>query len=145
MAAPQPGNRRRAVLPNVQDPGPTEGGAGFRYLLANPDFRLIWFAQVAAQLADPGSTLHFLRMLIALRKATPALGGRADTRVVCADYPFTYVRGGSHLVVVNPRRERASVTVPGAADSRELLTQGVTIAGDTVTVDGFGYGVFALV
>jgi glycosidase len=100
---------------------------------------------VAAQRDDPNSTLHLVRKLIALRKATPALGGRADTQVVCAEYPFAYIRGGSHLVVVNPREAQATVTVAGAADSRELLAEGVAVDGDTITVDGFGYGVLALV
>jgi len=86
-----------------------------------------------------------VRKLIALRKATPALGGRADTQVVCAEYPFAYIRGGSHLVVVNPREAQATVTVAGAAESRELLAEGVAVDGDTITVDGFGYGVLALV
>jgi maltose alpha-D-glucosyltransferase/alpha-amylase len=99
---------------------------------------------VAAQLVDEGSTLHLVRTLIALRKAAPALGGRADTQVVCADYPFAYIRGGSHLVVVNPGRARTTVTVTGAADSRVLFGEGVAVEGDTITVDGFGYGVLSL-
>ncbi len=99
---------------------------------------------VAAQHADPASTLNLVRRLIALRKATPALGARADTRVVCPGYPFAYVRGGSHLVVVNPRKAQATVTVGGAARARALLAAGIAITGDTVTVDGFGYGVFSL-
>ncbi len=104
---------------------------------------------VAAQRDDPRSTLHLLRRLIALRKATPALGGRAGTRVVHDGYPFAYVRGDSHLVVVNPRRDAATVTVAGAAGARSLLAEGVALdgerlSGDAVTVAGFGYGVFAL-
>jgi maltose alpha-D-glucosyltransferase/alpha-amylase len=88
--------------------------------------------------------LHLVRELIALRKATPALGGRADTEVVCPDYPFAYVRGGTHLVVVNPRKETASVKFAGAAGATALLARGVTIEGIRVTVDGFGFGVLAL-
>ena len=99
---------------------------------------------VAAQLVDQSSTLHLVRALIALRKATPALGGRTEPQVVCADYPFAYIRGGSHLVVVNPRRAPATVTVPGVADSRALLGKGIAVEDDTITVDGFGYGVLAL-
>src|ERR671924_414753 len=33
-------------------PAPDAASPGFRYLLGQRDFRLIWFAQVAAQLAD---------------------------------------------------------------------------------------------
>jgi MFS family permease len=42
-----------------------EAGGGFRYLLANRDFRLIWFAQVAAQLAD--KFLMFSLIILAYR------------------------------------------------------------------------------
>ncbi len=42
-----------------------EEGAGFRYLLANRDFRLIWIAQVAAQLAD--KFLMFSLIILAYR------------------------------------------------------------------------------
>ena len=51
---------------------------------------------------------------------------------------------GSHLVVVNPREERASVEVSGAKGATVLFGQGVTIEGNDVTVDGFGYAVLAL-
>ncbi|HEY4027320.1 MAG TPA: MFS transporter [Candidatus Dormibacteraeota bacterium] len=40
-------------------------GGGFRYLLSNRDFRLIWFAQVAAQLAD--KFLMFSLIILAYR------------------------------------------------------------------------------
>jgi len=44
----------------------TDGqGAGFRSLLANRDFRLIWFAQIAAQLAD--KFLMFSLIILAYR------------------------------------------------------------------------------
>ena len=42
-----------------------EQGTGFRYLLANRDFRLVWFAQVAAQLAD--KFLMFSLIVLAYR------------------------------------------------------------------------------
>jgi maltose alpha-D-glucosyltransferase/alpha-amylase len=64
--------------------------------------------------------------------------------VVSAGYPLAYVRGGSHLVVVNPRAERAGVEVPGAAGAAVLFGRGVTIEGNDVTVDGSGYAVLAL-
>ena len=85
-----------------------------------------------------------MRRLFALRKATPALGGRAGTRVLSAGYPFAYLRDGSHLVVVNPRREAATATVAGACGATTLFADGITIEGNTVIVDGFGYGVLAL-
>jgi maltose alpha-D-glucosyltransferase/alpha-amylase len=99
---------------------------------------------VAAQEADPGSTLHLVRRLIALRRATPALGGRAPTRVVHEGYPFAYVRGESHLVVVNPRREPAVLTVPEAAGATPVWGSGVAASPDGLRVAGFGYGILGL-
>jgi maltose alpha-D-glucosyltransferase/alpha-amylase len=138
-------NRAGCRTPMQWDDGPNAG-----FSTADPD-RLYLPVDpepdrptVAAQLAVPSSTLHLVRELIALRKATPALGGRADTEVVCAGYPFAYVRGGTHLVVVNPRKETASVEFAGAAGATALLARGVTIEGIRVTVDGFGFAVLAL-
>ena len=99
---------------------------------------------VAAQQHDPASTLNLVRRLVALRRATPALGTRASTRVLHATYPLTYLRGDGHLVVVNPRREPAAVHVAGLARAAQLLAQGVSVEGGEVRADGFGYGVFAL-
>ena len=65
MAMPQGGGPRPGDGPGS---APTEvevEPSGFRYLLANPDFRLIWFAQVAAQLAD--KFLMFSLIILAYR------------------------------------------------------------------------------
>ena len=43
---------------------------------------------LAGLMADPDSIVHVVRRLIALRRAVPALGGRASTRVVHPGYPF---------------------------------------------------------
>ena len=101
---------------------------------------------VAAQLSDPGSLLHIVRRLLALRAATPALGAGSDQEVLVRDYPFTYVRGGTHLVVVNPRRELASAEVPELAGrtAGRLDGSGAEVADGRVTADGFGWGVFTL-
>ena len=114
---------RRAYLPIDPDPGrPT----------------------VAAQERDPGSTLNLVRRLVALRKATPALGARAGTRVLHEGYPFAYVRGDTHLVVVNPRRDPATLDLGDLADTSPLLSHGVAIQDGTLEAHGFGYGIFAL-
>jgi alpha-glucosidase len=99
---------------------------------------------VAAQLADPGSTLHLVRQLLALRRETPALGTRASTRVLHGGYPFVYLRDDSHLVVVNPRREPARTEVSEIGDLRPLLAQGARFDSGAVEVDGFGFGIFEL-
>ena len=99
---------------------------------------------VAAQNTDPSSTLNFVRALITLRQATPALRTRASTRVINEGYPFAYVRGESHLVVVNPRREPAMLVAAEAVDATALFASGVSATADGHIVAGFGYGVFAL-
>ncbi|WP_250034893.1 alpha-amylase family glycosyl hydrolase [Paractinoplanes maris] len=96
---------------------------------------------VAAQQNDPSSTLNLVRELIALRTATPALGTRASTVVVSEGYPFAYVRGGTHLVVLNPRREPATLPFDGATAIR---ASGVDITPGELRLAGFGYGVFAM-
>ena len=101
---------------------------------------------VAAQLADPHSTLHLVRELVALRRAHPVLGTRASTEVLHAGYPFAYVRGGTHLVVVNPRGTRAGVEAPRARGGRVLMGMGVMLPGDDdeVSVEAFGWAVVQL-
>jgi maltose alpha-D-glucosyltransferase/alpha-amylase len=99
---------------------------------------------VASQRADEGSLLNLVRRLIALRRATPALGTGGSVEVLHTGYPFVYTRGGSHLVVVNPRREPATAPLPPGADPRWLEARGVTSAGGEVRADGFGYGIAEL-
>ncbi len=99
---------------------------------------------VAAQEADPGSTLHLLRELTSLRRATPALRAGASTRVVHEDYPFAFVRGESHLVVVNPRREPARLEAPETHGAELVWGAGAETGSDGLRLDGFGYGVFRL-
>ncbi|KPI20390.1 alpha amylase catalytic region [Actinobacteria bacterium OK074] len=97
---------------------------------------------VAAQRADGTSLLHLVHRLIALRGATPELGSHGSLEVLHTGYPFVYVRGGRYLVVVNPRRERASY--PYGGTGRALETAGAELTGARVEVRGFGYGVFEL-
>ncbi|MDH4277506.1 MAG: alpha-amylase family glycosyl hydrolase [Acidimicrobiia bacterium] len=99
---------------------------------------------VAEQLDDPSSTLHLVRDLIRLRRETPALRTRASQEVVNDGYPFAYVRGGTHLVIVNPRRDVASLTDDRLRGATVLFGSRVDIEGDTLTLEGFGYAVLAL-
>ncbi|GAA5189774.1 alpha-amylase family glycosyl hydrolase [Rugosimonospora acidiphila] len=99
---------------------------------------------VAAERADPGSLLHLVRRLIALRRAHPALGTGGDVRVLHSGYPLAYLRGERHLVVVNPRREPARITVDGLRPARALEARGVTVTGDELVADGFAHGIFEL-
>ena len=59
------------------------------------------------------------------------------------DYPFAYVRGGTHLVVVNPRREPASTDLPdGWTAAREVEVEGVRVDGARAEAQGFSFGIF---
>jgi maltose alpha-D-glucosyltransferase / alpha-amylase len=106
---------------------------------------------VAAQRDDEDSLLKQVRRLIALRKATPQLGAHGTVDVLNTGYPFVYTRGGTHLVVANPRREAASFDASAlAADGGELELRGievhgVTIVGHELQTAPFSYGVFELV
>lgn len=99
---------------------------------------------VAAQERDPHSTLQLVRRLLALRSGTPALRTHATTRVLHAGYPFVYLRGTTHLVVTNPRRAPATFSTHLAVGATGLLADGVSLSETILSVDGFGYGIFAL-
>ena len=138
-------NRSGCRTPMQWDDGPNAG-----FSTADPDRLYLPRTPnpdrptVASQEDDPDSTLHLVRRLVALRRATPALGGRAATTVLHATYPFTYRRGDTHLVVVNPRREAASVSLPEVGGAEVVLGSGVVLTGETVQADGFGFAVIAL-
>lgn len=138
-------NRAGARTPMQWDDGPNAG-----FSTADPDDLYLPVdpaadrPTVAAQRDDPASTLHLVRELIALRRAHPDLGARAETEVVHAGYPFAYVRGGTHLVVLNPRRESATLAHAGAADAVPLFGAGYRLAGGTVELDGFGHVILEL-
>ena len=58
-------------------------------------------------------------------------------------------RGGTVLVVINPRREPTSFRLPFAGQAvraglAEVLASGVAVDGGEVTAAGFGYGLFRL-
>ena len=101
---------------------------------------------VAAQTDDPDSPLNRVRRLVRLRRETPALRTGAATEVLTRDYPFGYLRGGSHLVVVNPGRGRVTARAAGVAGRTvtPLEVSGVRRGRGEMDADGFGYGVFAL-
>ncbi|MCF3963364.1 alpha-amylase family glycosyl hydrolase [Streptomyces fuscigenes] len=102
---------------------------------------------VAAARADERSLLHQVRALIALRAQNEALGAGTGVRVLHDGYPLVYLRGGTHVVVVNPRREPATWTRTadlGEGPLLPLLTRGVEAGADTVTAAGHAYAVYAL-
>ena len=100
---------------------------------------------MTAQLADEGSLLHLVRRLIALRRTTPALGTAGSLQVLHAGYPFVYLRGGTHLVVVNPGGRAVATELPQITGAGTLLVgAGVTVAPGSVHAEPFGYAVVDL-
>jgi maltose alpha-D-glucosyltransferase/alpha-amylase len=105
---------------------------------------------VAGALADPGSLLHLVRALVALRHADPRLDAGAPVRVLATGYPMAYTRGDddSLLVVLNPGRAPVSLRLAElSADlpaGRVLLGDGVRQEADVVHLDGFGHAVVDL-
>ncbi|HLK41710.1 MAG TPA: DUF3459 domain-containing protein, partial [Thermoleophilia bacterium] len=100
---------------------------------------------VAEQETQEDSLLNQVRRLIALRREIPALGTGGTVEVLSDGYPFAYVRGGTYLVVVNPRAKAASLDVAGLTGARLLAGHGgVAIGTDTLDVEPFSYGVFEL-
>jgi glycosidase len=128
------------ALPNA---GFSDAEPGKLYLPQDPDPHR---PTVTAQLADPRSLLYIVRRLLALRAAHPVLGVGSDQQVLTRDYPFAYTRGGTHLVVVNPRRRPASVEVPELAGraAERLGGSGVEVGDGRISADGFGWGIFTL-
>lgn len=106
---------------------------------------------VATQRADPGSLLHLVRRLIALRRRTPELGSQGSVEVLHDGYPLTYLRclrGGAegYLIVVNPRRTTAVLPLPRPelARARPVEVSDVTVNAAEITASAFGYGIFAV-
>jgi glycosidase len=101
---------------------------------------------VAAQHGDPASTLNRVRRLLRLRRSTPELRTTSTTTVLAEGYPFVYLRGDHHLVVVNPAGTRRSVDIRSLAHrtAHALEVSGVSVADGRVEAAAFGYGVFSL-
>ncbi|WP_214414035.1 alpha-amylase family glycosyl hydrolase [Sphaerisporangium fuscum] len=145
-----PEARQGSRTPMQWDASPNAGfstaPAGALYLPIDPDPDR---PTVEAQRAAPGSLLHQVRALITARRTTPALGTSGTLRVVHDGYPLIYVRGGTHLVVINPRQATATAPLPqdlGMSEAHCLVGgDGVKLGpGGEVSADGFSYGVYRI-
>ena len=137
-------NRAGARTPMQWEPGP---GAGFStadpaafYLPVDtaPDR-----PDLATARTDERSVLNLVRRLVTLRREVPALRVGPATKVLHRGYPLVFERGGSHVVVVNPSRERHEAEVTEVAGALVLLGEGVDVEGPLLSVAGFGYAVLA--
>jgi alpha-glucosidase len=99
-----------------------EPGAGFTEPGAEPWLPLGDTAahNVADQREDPGSTLHFTRDLIALRRAAPDLRGGGYETLPAPTGVWAYRRGDGHAVVLN--LSEAEATVDALAGTIALAT-----------------------
>ena len=98
---------------------------------------------VAAQQQDPDSLLNLTKTLIALRKAHPALMADGTFEVLHEGYPFAYKRtAGDETIVValNPSDTPRTVTLPPVG--KVLVSRGVTVDGETITMSGVSYIVY---
>ena len=102
-------------------PSGSEERTGFRYLLANRDFRLIWFAQVAAQLAD--KFLLFSLMILAYRLSQ----GSTPVAVTLLAYTIPAVGIAPLAGVFADRHDRKRIMV-GTNVVRALLIALIPIA-----------------
>jgi maltose alpha-D-glucosyltransferase/alpha-amylase len=89
---------------------------------------------VAAQLADPASSLNLTRTLIALRKAHAALGASGDFETVLiakSGWPFVFRRakdGEVILVALNPTAKPCEAALPRTFKASELQS----LAGEAI-------------
>ena len=83
-----------------------------------------------------------------VRRDVAALRVGPSTEVVHQGHPLVYLRGGSHLVAVNPTRQAVHVDLtvdPGRTrGARLLLGEGANLADGRLRVAGFGHGVWEL-
>jgi len=101
---------------------------------------------VEGQQDDHDSLLHFVRRLIHLRRSIPHLRTGRPREVLAVGYPLAYLRGGTHLIVINPRAVSAKVTLDSTplTDAQILLSDGLELHGGLISVAGHGYGIIAL-
>lgn len=107
---------------------------------------------VAQQEADPDSLLHFVRRLLSLRQAHPALSAEASYTILNPakdSYPMVILReleGEALLIAINPSQNSQQLTIPLAGTPTQfLLNNGCRFQNNgsslSITVEKFGYGI----
>jgi alpha-glucosidase len=100
---------------------PSQAGPGAGFTSGEPWLPIVADAErlaVAAQARDPGSTLSFVRRLLALRARSDALQGGAQRSVDAPPGLFCFVRKAARerlLVALNFTSERVPLGLRGAA------------------------------
>ena len=142
-------NRAGCRTPMQWDTSPNAGfstaPADALYLPIDPDPDR---PNVAEQLDDPDSLIHHVRAMIARRRAEPSLAPHASTEVLHDGYPFTYVRGGELLVVLNPSGSEVDLDLgefgSRADDGEHLIGTDVSIESGTAIAAPFAHAVIRL-
>jgi alpha-glucosidase len=106
----------RTPMPWTDEPGAGFTAAGVEPWLPFGDLTV----NVAAQRADPSSTLHLTRDLLALRRALPALRDGAYRTVPTPDGVWAWQRGDDVVVAVN--LTDAPATVEGVTGTVRIGT-----------------------
>jgi maltose alpha-D-glucosyltransferase/alpha-amylase len=125
---------------NTKNAGFSTAFSDALYLPIDPDPKR---PNVEAAIADPSSPIHLIRQLVEIRRATPSLGTYGDAEVIHGSYPLVFKRGEKHLVVINPRRERATIAI-SVNVRKTLLNSGVEISADEIVSAGFSYAIIEL-
>ncbi|MBN1402985.1 MAG: hypothetical protein JW942_00775 [Opitutales bacterium] len=111
---------------------------------------------VAAAEADEESMLHFMRELVAFRKAHPALAANGAFTPVYAQegkYPFVFIRAGGGealLVVINPSAADAKAEIEGVLKAQKALLRGSECkwsekgAKTSIEIKGRSYAIYSL-
>jgi maltose alpha-D-glucosyltransferase/alpha-amylase len=131
---------------NESNSGFSEASAENLYLPVGTDTAS---ANVETQEKDPGSLLNFVRELIRLRKATPALGNKGGIELVHAPdggIPLVYKRiheGDTVYVALNPASRVAEAELPsGEFKGNALLGEQPVIKNDRLHMPPVSYRVF---
>ena len=99
---------------------------------------------VASSRDDETSLLHLVRRVIQIRKETPSLHPGTGVEVIGDGYPLAYIRGGDHLVIVNPSSASSTVDLPQSDLPLELISNDVRVADGVIHVGPRGYAIFRL-
>lgn len=108
---------------------------------------------VEAEEKNPGSLLNFTRELLRVRKSSDALGSNGDWEFISdvnQPYPMVYVRSlgnEKYLVALNPRKKKASATIPNQGEvecvlhvGKEKYTKGKGF--DRISLDGVSCAIY---
>ncbi len=145
------GARRPMQWDASRNAGFSDAPASMHYLPLDPSPGR---PSVAGQEGDPDSLLQFVRKLLALRTAYPALGNCGDIQAIHVkprQYPIAYLRKSgaeTALVAVNPSAAPAEARIRCRPPRATLLERGARLlpasGASCLQMEGLSYGVWVL-